>query len=103
MAMMEITVVPVGTANPSVSAYVAEVVSYMRKKKGVKVELNAMGTIVTGPSVALFRLAAEVHRLPFQRGAQRVYTVIKVDERRDKAQTPSDKVASVLRKLKKRR
>lgn len=100
MAMMELTILPVGTSKTSVSRYVADIVSFLRKKKGVTVELNAMGTVVTGPPKTLWRLAAEAHRLPFNQGAQRVYTVIKIDERRDKDQTPSDKVASVLQKIK---
>jgi len=100
MAMMEIAVLPVGTGRTSVSPYIADIASYLLKKKGVQVELTGMGTTVTGPIQTLFRLAAEVHALPFRRGAKRVYTVIKIDDRRDKKQTPTDKVDSVMRKVK---
>jgi uncharacterized protein (TIGR00106 family) len=101
MAMMEITVIPIGTNKTSVSPYIADITSYLRRKKNVQVELSGMGTTVTGPVKTLFRLAAEVHDLSFRRGAQRVFTVIKIDDRRDKSQTPADKVASVLLKIKK--
>jgi uncharacterized protein (TIGR00106 family) len=99
MAMMEISVVPLGTGKPSVSAHVAAVFKRLQKQKGVEFELNAMGTIVTGKTEVLLALAAALHRIPFGRGAQRVYTVIKLDERRDKKQRPVDKVDSVLKKL----
>jgi uncharacterized protein (TIGR00106 family) len=100
MAMMEITVIPVGTGKTSVSPYIAEITSYLRGKKSVQSELSGMGTTITGPAKALFRLAAEVHEISFRRGAHRVFTVIKIDDRRDKNQSPADKVASVLRKMK---
>jgi uncharacterized protein YqgV (UPF0045/DUF77 family) len=58
-----------------------------------------MGTLVTGKAEVLLALAAALHRIPFKRGAKRVYTVIKLDERRDKQQRPIDKVDSVLKKL----
>jgi uncharacterized protein (TIGR00106 family) len=98
--MMEITVIPVGTGKTSVSPYIAEITSYLRGKKNVRSELSGMGTTITGPAKTLFRLAAEVHEISFRRGAQRVFTVIKIDDRRDKNQSPADKVASVLRKIK---
>ena len=37
--------------------------------------------------------------MPFELGIPRVYTVLKLDERRDKQQTLADKVASVERRL----
>jgi len=37
--------------------------------------------------------------VPFELGLPRVYTVLKLDERRDKPQTLEDKVASVQRAL----
>jgi uncharacterized protein YqgV (UPF0045/DUF77 family) len=37
--------------------------------------------------------------VPFELGLPRVYTVLKLDERRDKDQTLEDKVASVQRVL----
>jgi len=99
MAMMEISVIPLGTGKISVSSYVAEILKYLQKQKGIHFELNGMGTIVTGKIERLMTVAAAVHRIPFTKGAKRVYTVIKLDERKDKDQRPIDKVASVLKKL----
>ncbi len=99
MAMMEISVIPLGTGKTSVSAYVADIFKYLQKQKGVHYELNGMGTIVTGKAGTLLKLAAAMHQLPFTKGAKRVYTIIKLDERKDKDQRPIDKVDAVLRKL----
>jgi uncharacterized protein (TIGR00106 family) len=99
MAMMEISVIPLGTGKTSLSPYVAEMIKYLRRRKGIQWELNAMGSIVTGEVSRLFKLAAALHKIPFSKGVKRVYTVIKLDDRKDKAQGPADKVASVLRKL----
>lgn len=99
MAMMEISVVPLGTGKTSLSPYVAEIFKTLRRQKGVRYELNGMGSIVTGKADRLFKLAATLHKIPFSKGIKRVYTVIKLDDRRDKVQSPVDKVASVLRKL----
>ena len=99
MAMMEISVIPLGTGKTSVSPYIAEIFKYLRKQKGLRYELNGMGTIVTGKSDQLLKLAAALHKIHLSKGAKRVYTIIKLDERKDKDQRPIDKVASVLRKL----
>jgi uncharacterized protein (TIGR00106 family) len=99
MAMMEISVIPLGTGKTSVSPYIAEIFKYLHKQKGIRFELNGMGTIVTGKTEQLLKLAAALHKIPFSKGAKRVYTVIKLDERKDKDQMPIEKVDSVLRKL----
>jgi uncharacterized protein (TIGR00106 family) len=99
MAMMEISVIPLGTGKTSLSPYVAEMIKYLRRQKGVRYELNGMGSIVTGETGRLLKLAAALHKIPFSKGIQRVYTVIKLDDRRDKVHAPADKVASVLKKL----
>lgn len=99
MAMMEISVIPLGTGKTSLSPYIAEIFKYLRGQKGIRCELNGMGTLVTGKADLLFKLASVLHKIPFSKGAKRVYTVIKLDDRRDKDQLPADKVDSVLRKL----
>jgi uncharacterized protein YqgV (UPF0045/DUF77 family) len=44
-------------------------------------------------------VVAELHRVPFELGLPRVYTVLKLDERRAKEQTLDDKVRSVEERL----
>ena len=46
-----------------------------------------MGTSLEGSTEDILAVVAELHRVPFEMGLPRVYTVLKLDERRDKEQT----------------
>ena len=59
--------------------------------------MHAMGTSLEGETADILAVVGELHAVPFELGIPRVYTVLKLDERRDKAQTLEDKVASVQR------
>lgn len=99
MAMLEISVVPVGTGTPSVSGYVARAVDVLRQARDVKYELTAMGTIIEGDLETLFLLAKRMHEAVLAAGATRVVTTIKIDDRRDKPSGMKQKVEAVRRKL----
>lgn len=101
MALMQITVIPIGTGSPSVGDYVADIEIFL-KEKGVEHSLQDMGTVVAGTTEELLQLGAELHRLPFSKGAQRVVTSITLDERLDKERKIGEKQASVLQRLKER-
>ena len=73
MAIMEISVVPIGTGSTSVSRFVAECVKIV-ERQGLQYEVTSMGTEVEGAVDDLLRLAAEMHRAPFAHGVQRVLT-----------------------------
>ncbi len=47
MALMEISVVPLGTGHPGVGDYVAEILQYLRKNN-LPYTLTDMGTILEG-------------------------------------------------------
>ena len=100
MAIVEVSVVPLGTGTPSVSRYVARAVQILREQTGIKYELTAMGTIIEGDLAQLMTLVQEMHRSAFNEGVQRVVTTIKIDERQDKLATIDSKVTSVHQKLK---
>ncbi len=99
MAMIEVSIVPVGTSAPSVSRYVAGAVQILRGEKDIKYELTAMGTIIEGDLARLLALAGKMHQSAFDAGAMRVVTTIKIDERRDKPSSMSGKVEAVRRVL----
>lgn len=99
MAMMEISVVPVGTGSPSVSQYVAGAVKLIAAEPGVTYELTAMGTVVVGEVETLLALAGRMHRSALEAGALRVVTTIKLDERTDKPLTIEGKKQAVNEKL----
>ncbi len=98
MAIMEISVVPIGTQSTSVSPFVAACVKLV-EQRGLTYEVTSMGTEVEGEVDDLLQLAAQMHRAPFSQGAQRVLTTIRLDERRDKELRIAGKKASVLRRL----
>ena len=58
-----------------------------------------MGTVLEGPLDELLAVIRKVHELPFEAGAQRVMTLINIDDRRDKKGSMDQKMASVAEKL----
>jgi len=99
MAMMEVSIVPVGTPTPSVSQYVAGAVRILQSEPDIKYELTAMGTIIEGDMERLLTLAGRMHESAFEAGVMRVVTTIKIDERRDKPLTMNGKIDTVKKKL----
>ncbi len=98
MAILEISVVPIGTKETSLSSYVAECLQILKKEK-VRYELTAMGTNIEGDLRSLMRIAFKMHHTPFKKGALRVLTTLKIDDRRDKKGTLSGKKKAVKNKL----
>jgi uncharacterized protein (TIGR00106 family) len=98
MAIVFVTIAPLGTASSSLSRYVAGVERILRKS-GLKHELTAMGSIVEGDLDAILPVLREMHEHPFSQGAVRVSTLIKIDDRRDKTASMDAKIRSVREKL----
>jgi uncharacterized protein (TIGR00106 family) len=101
MAILEISVVPIGTGGTSLSAYVADCLRMLKKEK-VRYELSSMGTNIEGDLKDLFKIALKMHQVPFKKGARRVATTIKIDDRRDKKGTLEGKKRAVKNKLRKK-
>ena len=99
MAMIDLSVVPVGTSSPSVSDYVAGAVKILKDEPGIKYELTAMNTVIEGDLTKLLELAHRMHDSAFDAGAKRVVTTIRIDERRDKPLTIEGKIRAVKEKL----
>jgi uncharacterized protein (TIGR00106 family) len=99
MATADLSVLALGRADPSTTEYIAEIQRRLRGQDRVRYRMHAMGTSLEGSAADILAVVAELHAVPFEQGAPRVYTVLKLDERRDKEQTLEDKVASVRRLL----
>ena len=97
--IVEITVVPLGTASTSLSTYVAEVEKVAQKNPHIKSMLTPMSTILEGDLDEILKLTREMHEAPFLKGAQRVSTRISIDDRRDKVGSMAGKLNSVKAKL----
>lgn len=101
MAVVGVSVVPIGTKTPSVSSYVAECESVLKKYENLKHKLTPMATVIEGDLSTIFEAIKEMHKVPFKLGAQRVLTHIAVDERIDKKLTMEGKIEAVAKKRQK--
>lgn len=99
MAIVEVSIVPLGTQTPSISKYVAKALKVLQDEKDIKYELTAMGTIIEGDLERLLSLVGKMHQSAFDTGAMRVLTTVKIDERRDKTSSMSSKIESAKREL----
>jgi uncharacterized protein (TIGR00106 family) len=95
LATADVTVIGLGSSDPSASRYIAAIQRRLAAQDRVRYVLHAMGTSLEGDTADILGLVGELHAVPFELGLPRVYTVLKLDERRDKPQTLEDKVASV--------
>ena len=94
MALMHLTIIPLGTGSPSVGEYVVDIQKAL-EKSGLPYTLTDMGTTVEGSSKELLILAGQLSEIPFSKGVQRVVTQISLDDRRDEKIELGDKIASV--------
>ncbi len=100
MPIMEISIVPIGTKNTSMSKFVASCEEALKDMRGIKGQLTAMGTIVEADSLKkLFAVAQKMHKRALSQGVKRVLTNITIDDRLDKKISIEGKIESVRRKL----
>ena len=99
MATADLTVIALGRAEASAAEYIAEIQRRLAAQEKVRYVLHAMGTSLEGSTEDILALVRELHAVPFEMGIPRVYSVLKLDERRDKEQSLDDKVESVIRLL----
>ena len=96
MATADLTVLALGRQGASASEYIAEIQRRLARQRRVRYRMHAMGTSLEGTTEDILAVVAELHAVPFEQGVPRVYTVVKLDERRDRPdQTLDDKVRSV--------
>ena len=99
MATADLTVLALGRREVSAGEYIAEIQRRLAAQDRVKSLMHAMGTSLEGPTEDILAVVGELHAVPFELGIPRVYSVLKLDERRDREQTLEDKVSSVKRLL----
>ncbi|OEH84902.1 hypothetical protein BHU72_06830 [Desulfuribacillus stibiiarsenatis] len=100
MPIVEFSIVPLGTQSTSISVYVAAVHKVLEDyKERVTYQLTPMSTIIEGNLADIMEIVQKLHEVPFENGAKRILTSIKIDDRRDKKQQMSDKIDSVKTKL----
>ncbi len=100
MATADLTVLALGRPDVSASEYIAAIQRHLAGQDKVGYRLHPMGTELEGSTEDILAVVGELHAIPFDQGIPRVYTVLKLDERRDKPdQTLDDKVRSVEQRL----
>lgn len=100
MAIVDVTVIPVGTKTTHLSEYVANIHKVLKNYDDrINYQLTPMSTIIEGELSVLFEVIQAIHEVPFQHGVERVVTNIRIDDRRDKEVHMEDKVKSVQTKL----
>jgi uncharacterized protein (TIGR00106 family) len=96
VATADLTVLALGRPEVSASRYIAEIQRRLQAQDRVRFRMHAMGTSLEGTTADILAVVADLHAVPFEQGIPRVYTVLKLDERRDRPdQTLDDKVRSV--------
>ncbi len=100
MATADLTVLALGREGASASEYIAEIQRRLQAQVRVRFRMHAMGTSLEGTTADILAVVAELHAVPFDQGVPRVYTVLKLDERRDRPnQSLEDKVRAVEDRL----
>ena len=100
MITCDFTIIPIGNGT-SCKNYVTAAVQAI-KDSGLNYQLTGMGTLIEAENLEeLYSAIANAQKAIFEMGAGRVYSVIKIDDRRDmKNRTLDSKVNSVKEILK---
>lgn len=95
MAIVAVSIAPLGTGDTSVSAFVAAAHRVLQKHPDLTYRLDPMFTTIQGDLRQIFSVIAEMHEAVANMGALRISTVIKIDDRRDKEAPMESKVQTV--------
>lgn len=98
MAVVEVSIIPLGVPGTSLSGHVARVLKVLQKSS-LKFELTAMGTIINGDLEEIWQVLKKMHESCFEGEVGRVLTQVKIDDRRDKPGSSEQKIRSVMSKL----
>lgn len=99
MAIVAVSVAPLGTGDASVSRFVAEAKRVLDKYPDLEHRLDPMFTTIQGDLRRIFEAVVEMHEAVAAMGAVRISSVIKVDDRRDSHVPMNEKVKAVERLL----
>jgi uncharacterized protein (TIGR00106 family) len=97
----EISILPIGTSNTSISKEVAAAFDAIRKTKDIKTaNLTPMGTQIEANNMqAILRSIEAAHEALKSSGVKRIVSSIRIAERLDASRTLDDEVKSVTERL----
>jgi uncharacterized protein (TIGR00106 family) len=102
MIIADIAIFPIGINGTELSKYVSVAVEVIKKSK-IKYNLTSMGTQIESESLnVIYEVIQSAQEAIFELGIGRVYTIIKIDDRRDISnKSMEDKINSVNKLLNK--
>lgn len=84
MITADFAILPVGTQDTECKEYVRNAVQIV-KDSGLNYQLTGMGTQIEAENYQeLYEVIAKAQEAVFEAGTNRLYTVIKIDDRRDR-------------------
>ena len=100
MITADLCIIPMGIEESGLGEYVAKAVQII-EESGLNYQLTAMGTQIESNDLKqLYAVCESVQEAIFEMGTPRVYTVLKIDDRRDKEnRTLEEKVKSVKNRM----
>ena len=99
--LAEFSIIPIGQEGTSLGRYVASALVAMEGIEGLKTEVTPMGTVLEANGLETILEAVKVaHEALVTEGVLRVESILRIDDRRDKPRTISDKVVSVKKHMK---
>ena len=99
MAIMEISVVPLGLGTPVWAITLSTLVIVSPTRSTSPMNSRTWAPSSTAHAADLLKVAQVLHELPFDQGVQRVVTHITIDDRRDKEVSFRRQVQSVKVRL----
>jgi uncharacterized protein (TIGR00106 family) len=76
MAIVQVSIVPLGTKTTSISNYVAQALKVLQNQKSVSYKLTPMGTVLEGDLDKVLSMVSQTHESVFREGVQRVLTIV---------------------------
>ena len=95
--LADFSIAPVGKGHKGLGKYVAKITKLIRSS-GLPHQLHSMGTLVEGNRDEVFDLIKRCHKAMLK-CSDRVYTIIKIDDRKGATGRLKGKVKSVLKHL----
>jgi len=98
----EISIYPLGTPTTSVSFYIAKGIESIQDMKGIRYEINSMGTVLESDNIdKIYDASKSIMEVVHNLGVNRVEVILKIDSRRDKDKKMEEKMKSINKYLKK--
>ena len=89
MAIVQVTIIPVGTGTPSMSTDVSEALRPLQDEKELTYQLNSIGTLIEGDLDRILETVKRMHEAEFRKGVDRIQSVLIIDDRRDRPSSMS--------------